>query len=415
MSKKSFVSIDGHEAVAEVVYRLNEVIVVYPITPSLKMAEWADAWASERKRNIWGDVPSVVQMQNQEGVASAVNGALQTGSLTTTFTASQELLLMIPDIYKIAGELTSTVFHIAGRSQALSIFAGHSDVMAARGTGFALLCSTSVQEAQDFALIATRATLESRIPFLHFFDSFRTFHKIKKLELLAEDDLREFIPDELVFAHRSGAFTPDKPVLCSTTENRFVYFQARETINPYYLACADITQKVMNEFAAMTGRQYQLFEYHGDPAAERVIVLMGSGYEAVREIVDYLNARDEKVGVLKVRLYRPFDTKCFVAALPDTVRTIAVLDRTKEPGASGESLYLDVVAAIHKAWGERKTGKAGGAFLTPNSSLNTPQILGGNYGLSSKEFTPAMIKAVFDNLLHCPFPMYSRYANIIKL
>ncbi|MBN3895654.1 MAG: hypothetical protein HWQ41_10395 [Nostoc sp. NOS(2021)] len=386
-SKKSFVSIDGHEAVAQVVYRLNEVIAIYPITPSSPMAEWADAWASEGKRNIWGTVPSVVQMQNEEGMAAAVNGALQTGSLTTTFTASQGLLLMIPNMYKITGELTSTVFHIAARSlaaQALSIFGGHSDVMAACGTGFAMLYSTSVQEAQDFALIATRATLESRIPFLHFFDSFRTFDEIKKLELLAEDDLREFIPDELVFAHRSRALTPDQPVLCGTTQNRFVYFQARETVNSYYLACADITQKVMDEFAAMTGRQYQLFEYHGDPAAERVIVLMGSGCEAVREIVDYLNARGEKVGVLKVRLYRPFDAKCFVAALPGPIRTIAVLNRTKESGASGESLYLDVVAAIHEAWG-----------VTSSSS---PKIIGGHYGFSSKEFTPAMIKAVFDNL-----------------
>ncbi|MBD2626267.1 pyruvate:ferredoxin (flavodoxin) oxidoreductase [Trichormus variabilis] len=388
MNKRSFATIDGNEAVAQVVYQLNEVIAIYPITPSSPMAEWADTWASEGKRNIWGTVPSVVEMQSEAGVAGAVHGALQTGSLSTTFTASQGLLLMIPNMYKIAGELTPTVFHIAARSlaaQALSIFGDHSDVMAARGTGFAMLCSASVQEAQDFALIATRVTLESRIPFLHFFDGFRTSHEINKVETLTADDLREFIPDELIFAHRSRALTPDKPVLRGTTQNPDVYFQARETVNPFYLACPDITQKIMDEFAAMTGRQYQLFEYHGDPAAERVIVLMGSGCEAVQETVDYLNALGEKVGVLKVRLYRPYDAKRFVAALPETTRTIAVLDRTKEPGASGEPLYLDVVAAIHEA--------------NPKSQVqNLKFIVGGRYGLSSKEFTPAMIKAVFDNL-----------------
>ncbi|NDJ22064.1 pyruvate:ferredoxin (flavodoxin) oxidoreductase [Nostoc sp. B(2019)] len=400
MNKKSFATIDGNEAVAQVVYRLNEVIAIYPITPSSPMAEWADAWASEVKANIWGTVPSVVQMQSEAGVAGAVHGALQTGSLTTTFTASQGLLLMIPNMYKIAGELTPTVFHIAARSlasQALSIFGDHGDVMAARGTGFAMLCAASVQEAQDFALIATRATLESRIPFLHFFDGFRTSHEINKVETLTEDDLRAFIPDELVFAHRSRALTPDKPVLRGTTQNPDVYFQARETVNLYYLACADITQKVMDEFAEMTGRQYQLFEYHGDPAAERVIVLMGSGCEAVHETVDYLNALGEKVGVLKVRLYRPFDAVRFVAALPETTRSIAVLDRTKEPGASGEPLYLDVVNAIHETWeaGE-KLGLDSPMSLRPSAPL--PKIIGGRYGLSSKEFTPAMIKAVFDNL-----------------
>ncbi len=352
------------------------------------MAEWADTWASEIKPNIWGTVPSVVEMQSEGGVAGAVHGALQTGSLTTTFTASQGLLLMIPNMYKIAGELTPTVFHIAARSlaaSALSIFGDHSDVMAARGTGFAMLCAASVQEAQDFALIATRTTLESRIPFLHFFDGFRTSHEINKVETLTEDNLREFIPDELVFAHRSRALTPDKPVLRGATQNPDVYFQARETVNPYYLACPDITQQVMDEFAQMTGRQYQLFEYHGHPEAERVIVLMGSGCEAVHETVDYLNARGEKVGVLKVRLYRPFDAVRFVAALPPTTLNIAVLDRTKEPGASGEPLYLDVVAAIHEA--------------NPKSKIqNLKSVVGGRYGLSSKEFTPAMIKAVFDNL-----------------
>ncbi len=385
MNKRSFATIDANQSVAQVVYRLNEVIVIYPITPSSPMAEWADAWASEAQNNIWGTVPTVVEMQSEGGVAGALHGSLQTGSLTTTFTASQGLLLMIPNMYKIAGELTPTVFHIAARSlaaQALSIFGDHSDVMAARGTGFAMLCAASVQEAQDFALISTRTTLESRIPFIHFFDGFRTSHEINKVETLTENNLREFIPDQLVFAHRSRALTPDKPVLRGTAQNPDVYFQARETVNPYYLACPNITQKVMDEFAAMTGRQYQLFEYHGHPGAERVIVLMGSGCEAVHETVDYLTGYGEKVGVVKVRLYRPFDAVRFVAALPKTTRSIAVLDRTKEPGASGEPLYLDAVTAIHEAW------EAG----------EKPQVVGGRYGLSSKEFTPAMIKAVFDHL-----------------
>ena len=385
MNKRSFATIDANQSVAEVVYRLNEVIVIYPITPSSPMAEWADAWASEAHNNIWGTVPTVVEMQSEGGVAGALHGSLQTGSLTTTFTASQGLLLMIPNMYKIAGELTPTVFHIAARSlaaQALSIFGDHSDVMAARGTGFAMLCAASVQEAQDFALISTRTTLESRIPFIHFFDGFRTSHEINKINTLTEDNLGEFIPDQLVFAHRSRALTPDQPVLRGTAQNPDVYFQARETVNPYYLACPDITQKVMDEFAAMTGRQYQLFEYYGHPGAERVMVLMGSGCEAVHETVDYLKSHGEKVGVVKVRLYRPFDAVRFVASLPKTTRSIAVLDRTKEPGASGEPLYLDVVAAIHEVW---ETGEK-------------LQVVGGRYGLSSKEFTPAMIKAVFDHL-----------------
>lgn len=385
MNKRSFATIDANQSVAQVVYRLNEVIVIYPITPSSPMAEWADAWASEAQNNIWGTVPTVVEMQSEGGVAGALHGSLQTGSLTTTFTASQGLLLMIPNMYKIAGELTPTVFHIAARSlaaQALSIFGDHSDVMAARGTGFAMLCAASVQEAQDFALISTRATLESRIPFIHFFDGFRTSHEINKINTLTEDNLGEFIPDQLVFAHRSRALTPDQPVLRGTAQNPDVYFQARETVNPYYLACPDITQKVMDEFAAMTGRQYQLFEYYGHPEAERVMVLMGSGCEAVHETVDYLKGYGEKVGVVKVRLYRPFDAVRFVASLPKTTRSIAVLDRTKEPGASGEPLYLDVVAAIHEVW---ETGEK-------------LQVVGGRYGLSSKEFTPAMIKAVFDHL-----------------
>ncbi|PSM48848.1 pyruvate:ferredoxin (flavodoxin) oxidoreductase [Chroococcidiopsis sp. CCALA 051] len=409
MKTKTFATLDGNEAVAQVAYRLNEVIAIYPITPSSPMAEWADAWTAEGKANIWGNVPAVVQMQSEGGVAGALHGALQTGSLTTTFTASQGLLLMLPNMYKIAGELTPTVFHVAARSlaaQALSIFGDHSDVMAARTTGFAMLCAASVQEAHDFALIATRATLESRIPFLHFFDGFRTSHEIAKVEMLTEDNMRSLIPGELVFAHRDRALTPDRPVIRGTAQNPDVYFQARETVNPYYLACPDITQKVMDEFAHMTGRQYQLFEYHGDPAAERVIVLMGSGCEAVHETVDYLNASGEKVGVVKVRLYRPFDAKRFVEALPVTVKAIAVLDRTKEPGAAGEPLYQDVVTTVCEyAEGQRRLGADKGdkeAILAtshqPLATSPTPQIIGGRYGLSSKEFTPAMVKAVFDNL-----------------
>jgi pyruvate-ferredoxin/flavodoxin oxidoreductase len=402
MTTKTFATIDGNEAVARVAYRLNEVVAIYPITPSSPMAEWADAWASEAKPNIWGNIPDVIQMQSEGGVAGAVHGALQTGALTTTFTASQGLLLMIPNMYKIAGELTPTVFHVAARSlavQALSIFGDHSDVMAARATGFAMLCAASVQEALDFALISTRASLESRLPFMHFFDGFRTSHEVAKVELLNDEVLRQLVPDELVFAHRSRALTPDRPVLRGTAQNPDVYFQGRETVNPFYLACADITQKAMDEFAQLTGRQYRLFDYYGDPAAQRVVVLMGSGCEAVEETVDYLNSLGEKVGVVKVRLYRPFDTHRFIAALPNTVKAIAVLDRTKEPGAAGEPLYLDVITAINECWQAGEAEEVGGeSYPTPHSLLPTPQIVGGRYGLSSKEFTPAMIKAVFDNL-----------------
>lgn len=383
MTKRTYATLDGNEAVAYVAYRLNEVIAIYPITPSSPMAEWADAWTSENKPNIWGTVPSVVEMQSEGGVAGAVHGALQTGALTTTFTASQGLLLMIPNMYKIAGELTPTVFHIAARSlaaQALSIFGDHSDVMSARGTGFAMLCSASVQEAHDMALISTAATLESRIPFVHFFDGFRTSHEVQKVEMLTEEDLRGFIDDDLVFAHRERALTPDRPVVRGTAQNPDVYFQARETVNPFYQVCPDITQKIMDKFAALTGRQYRLFEYHGDPNAEKVIVLMGSGCDAAHETVDYLNNRGEKLGVLKVRLYRPFDAKRLVEALPATTKSIAVLDRCKEPGTSGEPLYLDVITALAE------------------QNRASIKVVGGRYGLSSKQFTPAMIKAVFDNL-----------------
>ncbi|HBE34766.1 MAG TPA: pyruvate:ferredoxin (flavodoxin) oxidoreductase, partial [Cyanobacteria bacterium UBA11368] len=406
MNKRTFATIDGNEAVAQVAYRLNEAIAIYPITPSTPMGEWADAWASEGKPNLWGTVPSIIEMQSEGGVAGAIHGALQTGSLATTFTASQGLLLMIPNMYKIAGELTPCVFHIAARSlaaQGLSIFGDHSDVMAARATGWAMLCSASVQEAHDFALIATRASLESRIPFVHFFDGFRTSHEVQKVEILSDEDLRSQIPAELVVAMRDRALTPDRPVIRGTAQNPDVYFQARETVNPFYLACPDIVQKVMDEFATLTGRQYQLFEYHGDPEAERVIILMGSGCETVHETVDYLNNKGEKLGVLKVRLYRPFDAKRFVEALPKTTKSIAVLDRTKEPGSAGEPLYLDVVNALYEYAGQRVN--VVGAGFTDNLTTPTdivskpaPKVIGGRYGLSSKEFNPAMVKAVFDNL-----------------
>ncbi|HVO27128.1 MAG TPA: pyruvate:ferredoxin (flavodoxin) oxidoreductase [Candidatus Margulisiibacteriota bacterium] len=387
---RAIATIDGNEAVASVAHRINEVIAIYPITPSSPMGEWADQWASEGKPNIWGTIPLVVEMQSEGGAAGAVHGALQTGALTTTFTASQGLLLMIPNMYKIAGELTATVFHVAARSlaaQALSIFGDHSDVMAARATGFAMLCSASVQEAMDFAAIAQMATLESRIPFLHFFDGFRTSHEVAKIELLSDDDLRALIDNRLVLQHRRRALSPDHPVLRGTAQNPDVYFQARETVNPYYAACPDITQRAMDKFAGLTGRAYRLFEYHGATDAARVIVVMGSGAEAVHETVDALNERGARVGVVKVRLYRPFDVRRFIETLPATTQAIAVLDRTKEPGSAGEPLYLDCVNAIHEGitdgWGALRT---------------FPKLIGGRYGLSSKEFTPAMITALFDHL-----------------
>ncbi|MDZ8227020.1 pyruvate:ferredoxin (flavodoxin) oxidoreductase [Nostoc sp. ChiVER01] len=408
---KTFATIDGNEAVARVAYKLNEVIAIYPITPSSAMGEWADAWSAEGRPNLWGTIPSVVQMQSEGGAAGAVHGALQTGSLSTTFTASQGLLLMIPNFYKIAGELTSAVVHVAARSlatHALSIFGDHSDVMAARATGFALLCSASVQESQDFALIAHAATLETRVSFMHFFDGFRTSHEVQKVKLLSDDDLRSLIHDNLILAHRSRALTPDRPVLRGTAQNPDVYFQGREGANPYYNACPDIVQRIMDEFGERTGRHYQIYEYYGAKDASRVIVLMGSGCETVHETVDYLNARGEKLGVVKVRLYRPFDVQRFVAVLPTSVQAIAVLDRTKEAGSAGEPLYLDVVAAIHEAWGDesRGAGEQGSrgevlVSLSPlplRPSAPLPKIIGGRYGLSSKEFTPAMVKGIFDNL-----------------
>lgn len=399
---KTFATIDGNEAVARVAYKLNEVIAIYPITPSSAMGEWADAWSAESRPNLWGTVPNVVQMQSEGGAAGAVHGALQTGSLSTTFTASQGLLLMIPNFYKIAGELTSAVVHVAARSlatHALSIFGDHSDVMAARATGFALLCSASVQESQDFALIAHAATLEARVSFMHFFDGFRTSHEVQKVKLLSDDDLRSLIHDNLILAHRSRALTPDRPVLRGTAQNPDVYFQGREGANPYYNACPEIVQHIMDEFGERTGRHYKIYEYYGANDADRVIVLMGSGCETVHETVDYLNARGEKLGVVKVRLYRPFDVQRFVAVLPTSVKAIAVLDRTKEAGSAGEPLYLDVVAAIHEAWGDKRAGGAEEAGEAGGeNTFSYPKIIGGRYGLSSKEFTPAMVKGVFDNL-----------------
>jgi len=384
------VTIDGNEAAAYVAHKTNEVIAIYPITPSSPMGEHADAWTAVGKTNIWGTVPMVVEMQAEGGAAGAVHGALQTGSLTTTFTASQGLLLMIPNMYKIAGELTSTVFHIAARSlaaQGLSIFGDHSDVMAARATGWGMLFANSVQEVMDFALITQASTLEARVPFLHVFDGFRTSHEEMKVEKLTDDDIRAMIDGDLVRAHRARGLTPDAPFMRGTAQNPDVYFQARETVNPYYMATPAIVQQCMDKFAGITGRQYNLFDYVGAPDAERIIVIMGSGAEAVEETVNYLLAKGEKVGVVKVRLYRPFATERFLAALPATTRVIAVLDRTKEPGAIGEPLYQDVITAV-----------AEGATTGAAPFSRFPRVIGGRYGLSSKEFTPAMIKGVFDEM-----------------
>ncbi len=381
----TWITAEGNEAVATIAHALSEVIAIYPITPSTPMGEYADAWSAAGRPNLWGTVPLVVEMQSEGGAAGAIHGALQTGSLATTFTASQGLLLMIPNMYKIAGELTPTVFHVAARSlatQALSIFGDHSDVMATRATGFALLASASVQEAQDLALIAHASTLQARVPFLHFFDGFRTSHEINKIEQLTLEDMRAMIDDALVTAHRQRALSPDHPFIRGTAHNPDTYFQARERVNPYYLSCPDIVQQAMDRFASLTGRQYHLFDYAGAPDAERVIVLMGSGAETAQETAAYLNARGEKTGVLNVHLFRPFSIAHFVQALPPTIQTLAVLDRTKEPGSAGEPLYLDVVAALNEGWRQE----------------NRPRVIGGRYGLSSKEFTPAMVKGIFDEM-----------------
>ncbi len=388
--KRKFKTMDGNEAVANVAYRLNEVIAIYPITPSSNMGEWADQWMSEDVPNIWGTIPHVMEMQSEGGASGAVHGALQTGALATTFTASQGLLLMIPNMNKIAGELTATVFHVSARTvatHALSIFGDHSDVMMCRATGFALLASNSVQEAMDLALIAHAATLESRIPFVHFFDGFRTSHEVNKIEMLTEDDMRALINMDRVFEHRQRALSPDHPVLRGSAQNPDVFFQAREAGNPYYDACPDKVQAVMDKFSQVVGRSYHLFDYVGAPDADRVIVMMGSGADAAHETVDYLNSKGEKVGLLKVRLYRPFSVQRFLEALPATVRKIAVLDRTKEAGAGREPLYLDVVSALQE-----------GIKLGYGKLKTAPETIGGRYGLSSKEFTASMVKAVYDNL-----------------
>jgi pyruvate-ferredoxin/flavodoxin oxidoreductase len=382
-----WITVDGNEAAASVVHRTNDVIAIYPITPSSTMGELADAWSAQGRTNIWGQVPSVTEMQSEGGAIGAVHGALQAGALATTFTASQGLLLMIPNLYKIAGELTSCCLHVAARtvaSHALSIFGDHSDVMACRQTGFALLSSASVQEAQDFALIGQAATLRARIPFLHFFDGFRTSHEVAKIEALDDELLRQLVPADLVAAHRQRALTPDHPVLRGTAQNPDTYFQAREACSPFYAACPAVVQAVMDEFGARTGRHYRLFEYHGDPNAERVIVLMGSGAETAHETIDWLRSLGQRVGLLKVRLFRPFSLAHFLDALPPSVRSIAVLDRTKEPGSLGEPLYQDVITALAEA--------------APAALDARPAVIGGRYGLSSKEFTPAMIAAVFAEL-----------------
>ena len=383
-------TIDGNEAAAYVAYRTNEVIAIYPITPSSPMGEHADEWSAWGGRNIWGTVPLVIEMQSEAGAAGAVHGALQTGALTTTFTASQGLLLTIPNMYKIAGELTSTVFHVAARTvatHALSIFGDQSDVMAARTCGWAMLFANSIQEVSDFALIAQASTLEARLPFLHIFDGFRTSHEVMKMEKLSDDDIRQMISDDLVQAHRQRALSPDRPVIRGTAQNPDVFFQAREAANPYYQAVPGIVQRAMDKLAGLVGRQYHLYDYVGAPDAERVIVLMGSGCETAEETVSYLVAQGEKVGAIKVRLYRPFSVEHFLAALPPTTRVVAALDRTKEPGAPGEPLYQDVVTAISE-------GMASGML----AGARPPRVVGGRYGLSSKEFTPAMVKGVFDEM-----------------
>jgi pyruvate-ferredoxin/flavodoxin oxidoreductase len=384
------VMIDGNQAAATVAHLTNEVIAIYPITPASPMGEWADEWSARGQKNLWGTVPHVIEMQSEAGAAGAIHGALQSGALTTTFTASQGLLLMIPNMYKIAGELTPTVFHIAARSvacQALSIFGDHSDVMATRATGFGMLASNSPQEVMDLALIAQAATLKARIPMLHFFDGFRTSHEVSKIETLESANIREMLDLDMINAHRQRALSPEHPVLRGSSQNPDVFFQARESVNPYYLAMPGIVQQIMDQFAQLTGRHYHLFDYIGANDAERVIILMGSGAEAAHETVEYLQRQGEKVGVIKVRLYRPFDAQALLAALPKTAQKIAVLDRTKEPGADGEPLYKDVVTAIAQ---QHCQGESEFKAM--------PVICGGRYGLSSKEFTPAMIKSIFDEL-----------------
>ena len=389
MSNKQ-VTIDANEAAAYIAHKLSEVIAIYPITPASPMGEWSDEWSMAGKKNIWGTVPEVAELQSEGGAAGTMHGALQTGAITTTFTASQGLLLKMPNLYKIAGELTPAVVHVAARTvatHALSIFGDHSDVMAMRMTGVGMLSSNSVQEAMDMALIAHAGTLESRIPFIHFFDGFRTSHEVQKIHEVPEEVMRKMIDDEWVIAHRNRALTPDKPVIRGTAQNPDVFFQGRESGNKYYLACPDIIQNAMNRFAELTGRQYELFQYYGPEDADRVIILMGSGAETAHETVEKLNENGEKTGLIKVRLFRPFSMKHLIQALPETVKGIAVLDRTKEPGSAGEPLYNDVVATMH----ENRTEKW-------KTFAEEPKVVNGRYGLSSKEFTPPMVKRIFDEL-----------------
>lgn len=382
MIKNKMKTLDGNEAVANVAYSVTEASIIYPITPSSPMGEFADEWASKGRKNIWGDIPSVVEMQSEAGAAGALHGSLQTGALATSYTASQGLLLMLPNMYKIAGELTSAVIHVAARSlayQSLAIFGDHSDVMSARGTGFAMLCAGGVQSAQDMALIAHAATLESRVPFLNFFDGFRTSHEVSKIELLSEEQMRAMIDDDLVLAHRQRALTPDKPFIRGTAANPDVYFQGREAVNSFYNKVPEIVEKQMKKFAELTGRKYDLVDYHGAKDADRVIVVMGSASQTVHETVSYLNAQGEKLGMIEIHLYRPFPTAQFLAALPKSTQAIAVLDRTKEAGSLGEPLYQDIITVLAEA-------------------QNSVKVIGGRYGLSSKEFTPAMVKAIFAEL-----------------
>jgi len=390
MKSQETVILDANEAVASVAYRLSEVIAIYPITPSSPMGEWSDQWKEERKPNLWGSVPLIAELQSEGGAAGAMHGALQAGALSTTFTASQGLLLMIPNMYKIAGELTANVMHVTARAlatHALSIFGDHSDVMGCRSTGYAMLCSNSVQEAADLALVAHIATLESRVPFLHFFDGFRTSHEVNKILPISDEDIRALLDEQTIVAHKQRALSPDRPILRGTAQNPDVFFQAREACNPFYLATPAIVQDVMDRFGRQTGRSYKLFDYVGAADADRVIILMGSGAGAAEEAITYLTGTGEKVGILKVRLFRPFDASAFLSALPSTVRSIAVLDRTKEPGSLGEPLYQDVITAIAE-------GAADGTLHFESQ----PRVVGGRYGLSSKEFTPAMVKGIFEEL-----------------
>ncbi|MEW8061659.1 MAG: pyruvate:ferredoxin (flavodoxin) oxidoreductase, partial [Candidatus Thiodiazotropha sp.] len=386
--QKNMVTIDGNEAAAHIAHLTNEIIAIYPITPASPMGEWSDEWSARGIKNIWGSVPDVIEMQSEAGAAGTVHGALQAGSLSTSFTASQGLLLMIPNMYKIAGELTPTVLHVSARSlavQALSIFGDHSDVMACRATGYAMLCSASVQEVADFALIAQAATLESRVPYLHFFDGFRTSHEVNKIHPPNEESIRAMLDEEWITAHRQRALSPDHPVIRGTSQNPDVYFQGRETVNPFYADAPSILQSTMDRFARLTGRQYGLFEYLGVEQPERLIMLMGSGIGAAREVVEHLAAEGEPVGMVKVRLFRPFDAARLLATVPASVQKIAVLDRTKEPGADGEPLYKDVLGAFAQAYNDGRRSQL-------------PRIVGGRYGLSSKEFTPAMVRGIFEEL-----------------